>query len=141
MYLLAEYIYKNKPYNRGISKNHDILAYLKGENMIVDINDLGDINPFTIGFLQNIIPRHETIRMHTMRLTDLLPYGSPKFQLQYESLWGKTGERAWTLLIKCNEGNREVLVKYFKIFTNKRQYNIFLGQTTSPAQPNRKLHW
>jgi hypothetical protein len=83
--------------------------YLKNENIIIDINDLDDVNPITLGYIEHIVPQYKTVTMHTNRLNSLVPTGHPKFQLQFGSLWGKSGERARVLMIKRDEANTNVL--------------------------------
>jgi hypothetical protein len=105
---------------------------------MVDINDLEDINPFTIGFLQNVLPRYETLSMHTNRIAKLFPVDAPKFQLQFRTLWGQTGERTRTLLIKCDEINRELLINYFEELHQKKMLHFFSWSDYTSCTPDQK---
>jgi hypothetical protein len=85
--------------------------YIQQENIVMEINDLDDINPGQVGFLENVIPRYDTLEMHTNRLRDLLPRGCPKFQLHIQSLFAKTGEKTRIIMIKADDRNVDELRK------------------------------
>jgi hypothetical protein len=90
-------------------QNEDLVDYLRSESIIIDINDLDDINPVNVGYMDHLVPRFETIDMHTQRLYSLLPANAPKLQLQFMTLWGKSGDRTRVVMVKCDEQNRDVL--------------------------------
>jgi hypothetical protein len=69
----------------------------------LEINDLDDINPSQVGFLEEVIPRYDTLQMHTSRLHNLLPRGHHKFQLHIQSLFAKNSEKARIIMIKADE--------------------------------------
>jgi hypothetical protein len=113
-----------------IHTNHTLLEYqasdvfteyLKKENIIIEINDLDDVNPVQLGFIENIIPRLDTINMHQNRLNAMMPPNTPKFQLHISSLWGKTGERCKVCMVKCDEANKE---GFLQIFEKLHEHNI-----------------
>jgi hypothetical protein len=42
--------------------NNELQSYLQQEQIILEVNELDDINPKNVGFLENVIPRHDTIQ-------------------------------------------------------------------------------
>jgi hypothetical protein len=80
----------------------------------LDINNLDDINPVILGYLEYYIPRYESINIQTNRIKTLLPANAANFQLQYGNLWGKKGERTRVVMIKCDEQNVEELLQEFE---------------------------
>jgi hypothetical protein len=111
------YIHCNHPLHE-YRKNGQFLEYLKQENINLDINDLDDVNPFHLGYMENIIPRHETVNMHASRIQSLLPNNAPKFQLQFGTIWSKTGDRCRVVMVKCDEGNSDELLELFEDLNN-----------------------
>jgi hypothetical protein len=88
-------------------------------------DELDDINPKNLGFLENVIPRHDTIHIHTMRLSKLLPPGSPKFQLNIQTLYAKSGERARAVMIKCDDKHYDILQQELEKLNVNKQINYF----------------
>jgi hypothetical protein len=104
----------------------DILTdYLKQENMIIEINDLDDVNPVQLGFIEHIMPKLETISLHQKRISNMIPPNSPKFQLQVSSLWGKSGERSKICMIKCDECNKEIMLQIFEQLNEDNTISFF----------------
>jgi hypothetical protein len=113
-------------------QNPILTEYMKKENIILDINDLDDINPITIGFLENCIPRYETLDIQTKRLQALLPISAPKIQLQFGILWGKAGEQTRVVLIKCDEHAVDYLVKQIEEVHSRKEVSFFYGEIFYP---------
>jgi hypothetical protein len=66
--------------------------YLAREHIVLDYNELESIDPFHVGFIEDIIPRYETLQLHHERISTLLGEDSPKFQLNIQSVYGRAGE-------------------------------------------------
>jgi hypothetical protein len=79
------YIHTNN-YLQDYQANKLFTDYLRKENIIIEINDLDNVNPVQLGFLENIIPRNDTLQIHQNWLTALMPSNAPKFQLQISAL-------------------------------------------------------
>jgi hypothetical protein len=77
-------------------------CYLAKENMVIDKNELTSINPPNIGFLETVVPRNETVQLHTARLMKKLPSNIPKFQLSVSSLYVKPGTRCRILMLRAD---------------------------------------
>jgi hypothetical protein len=45
-------------------QNLKFMNYLKDSNIQIDYNDLDTVNPVTVGFMENIIPRHDTVLLY-----------------------------------------------------------------------------
>jgi hypothetical protein len=96
--------------------------------MIMEINDLDDINPVTIGFLEHYIPRYKSLEIQNHRVQALLPPNAPKIQLQFGNLWGKGGDRIRVVLIKCDKSVVETLVQDFEELHAEKTLSFFLWQ-------------
>jgi hypothetical protein len=55
--------------------------YIGEEGIVVENNRLKTVQPENVGFLENVIPRFETLDLHHSRLVQLLPKNCPEFQI------------------------------------------------------------
>jgi hypothetical protein len=124
LFLGKIYIHTNH-YLQEYQANEIFTDYLRKENIIIEINDLDDVNPVQLGFVENIIPRNDTIQMHQNRLNALMPNNAPKFQLCISSLWGKTGERCKVVMIKCDDINKEGFLQTFEKLNDEKILSFF----------------
>jgi hypothetical protein len=103
--------------NHSLDKYKDSLLfrkYLSTENIVIDYNDLDTVDPVHLGFMEDIIPRYETLHLHHQRLSALLPKDTPKFQLNLQSLYGRSGERCRVVMINCDKDNIQKLKDNFQ---------------------------
>ena len=75
------------------------------ENLVIDENPLTSIKPPTVGFFEAIIPRLETLDLHTSRLIKKLPKDVPKFQLCIYSLYVRSGLRCRIMVMRADPEN------------------------------------
>jgi hypothetical protein len=68
-------------------KDEQIIKYLARELMVIEEMMLASINPPTVGFIENMIPDPEILRLHTIRLRKYLPANHPRFQLFVKTLY------------------------------------------------------
>jgi hypothetical protein len=62
-------IYVHSNHSLQEYKRHtEFTQYLKAENIIMDINDLDDINPTQLGFLEESMAKYENLETTTLRL-------------------------------------------------------------------------
>jgi hypothetical protein len=119
-------------------QNHAYSDYLAKENIQVDINELDDINPYKVGFLENLIPRMETLNMHTHRLRSMMPSDAPKFQLQLGPLWGGNGEKTRVVLIQSDEKNRDILKQMLEEMHAAKLVSFFPWTCFMSCKPEQK---
>jgi hypothetical protein len=89
--------------------------YLSREHIVLDYNNLDSIDPVHVGFIQQLVPRYETLHLHHARLTELLPIDAPMFQRNIQSIYGRSGERSKAIMVNCDKHNENTL----KIMFNK----------------------
>jgi hypothetical protein len=87
-------------------KDSAFLEYLKDENRIININDLDNINPSQISIIKHFIPRYKLLNLHTTRISMKLPPNSPKFQLQFGTIWNRVGQSTRFIMVKCDNINK-----------------------------------
>jgi hypothetical protein len=87
--------------------------YIAEENIVLDYNDLESMEPNLVGFLQDIIPRYETVHLHQERVEKMLSKGCPKFQLSIQTLYGRSGERCRVVMINSDKRNVQELKEIF----------------------------
>jgi hypothetical protein len=120
-------------YLQDYQANELFTDYLRKENIIIEINDLDDVNPVQLGFIENIIPRNDTIGMHQHRIAALMPNNTPKFQLIISSLWGRSGERCKVVMIKCDEVNKDGFLQIFEKMNEDNILSFFPMTDYSPG--------
>jgi hypothetical protein len=84
-------------------RSPQLRCYLAKENIVLDENKLMSVRPPNVGFLETIIPRNETIDLHTKRLQQKLPANIPPFQLCISSLYVRSGQRCRVLMMKAEQ--------------------------------------
>jgi hypothetical protein len=87
--------------------------YLARENIVLDYNNLDSIDPVHVGFIEDIIPRYETLQLHHERLSALLPVDAPMFQLNIQSIYGRSRERSKVVMINSDISNVNILKTLF----------------------------
>jgi hypothetical protein len=118
--------------------NGTFTEYLREENIVIDINDLDDINPTIIGYLENYIPRYETINIQTNRVKSLLPKHAPNIQLQYGNLWGKHGEKTRVVMVKCDENSADKLKELFEELNENKAITFFHWSDFLSCEPEQR---
>jgi hypothetical protein len=97
-------------YNLGTYKEKSqFRQYLAKEHIVVDYNNLDSIDPVHVGFIEDIVPRYETLQLHHTRLVDLLPTNAPPFQLNIQSIYGRSGSRSKAVMVNCDIENEQIL--------------------------------
>jgi metal-responsive CopG/Arc/MetJ family transcriptional regulator len=66
---------------RSYLVNPNFRDYLSSELIVVENNNLHTVTPTNVGFLEHVVPSHESVHLHTARLQQLLPSDMPKFQV------------------------------------------------------------
>jgi hypothetical protein len=124
VFLVKIYIHTNH-YLQDYQSNELLTDYLLKENIIININNLDNVNPVQLGFIEHIIPKNDTLQMHQNRLIKLLPHDTPKVQLHTSSLWGRTGERCKVCMVKCDKANKEGFLHAFDKHNNEKTIAFF----------------
>jgi hypothetical protein len=119
--------------------NTEFFEYIKKENIIMEINDLDDINPSQVGFLEHVLPRYDTLEMHTNRLKKLLPPVHPKFQLHIQSLFAKTGEKTRIIMIKTDDKNVDELRRQLNQLQKMNKILFFPMNEYQSCLPGQKV--
>jgi hypothetical protein len=83
-------------------KDPNFRAYMGEEGFVIEVNYLNMVVPETVGFLDNVIPKAETLSMHHERLTQFLPENSPVFQVALQKIYGKDGKQVITVMIQTD---------------------------------------
>jgi hypothetical protein len=99
--------------------------YLLKENIIITINDLDNVNPVQLGFIEHIIQKSDTLQMHQNQFIKLLPHDTPKFQLHTSSLWGRTGLQCKVCMVKCDKVNIEGFLHAFQKLSGDKTIAFF----------------
>jgi hypothetical protein len=58
------------------------------EGIVIEVNHLNTVVPESVGFLDNVIPKSETLTMHHERLSQFLPEDAPMFQVALQKIYG-----------------------------------------------------
>jgi hypothetical protein len=119
--------------------NREFLEYLRDEDIILEMNDLDDINPSQVGFLEHTIPTYETLEMHTKRLAKILPEVHPKFQLHINTLYAQTGLKARVIMIKSDDAHVDQLRLMLEDLHKKERIKFFPMNEYQSCKPGQKL--
>jgi hypothetical protein len=83
-------------------------SYIGEEGIVIDHNTLATAIPTNIGFLENVIPRQDTLHLHHERISRYLPPGLPPFQVTLQKLYGK--DTKWVNVIMLQSADTEVVL-------------------------------
>jgi hypothetical protein len=119
--------------------NLELQQYLREENIVIDVNDLDDINPVIVGFLEQNFPSYQTLDMHTNRLKKWMPVDCPKFQLNIQSLYAITGIRTRVVVIKCDESNVDNMNANLNDLASKEMIDYFPWNDFTCLPPEKRL--
>jgi hypothetical protein len=119
--------------------NREFLEYLRDEDIILEMNDLDDINPSQVGFLEHVVADYETLEMHSKRLIVLLPEVHPKFQLHINTLYAQTGLKTRVIMIKSDEAHVDHLRLMLEDLHNKNRIKFFPMNEYQSCKPGQKL--
>jgi hypothetical protein len=95
-------------------KDMQLSKYLAKEHMVIEEMTLASINPPTVGFIENMIPDPEILRIHTIRLRKYLPPNHPRFQLFVKTLYNSKRHGTRVVMVKCDPENVETIDEIFK---------------------------
>jgi hypothetical protein len=87
--------------------------YLAQEKIILEEIRLTDVDPPNLGFLEELVPDYETLRLHTIRIRKYLPSGHPMFQLFVKTLYDSRRRSTRVVMVKCNGKDIEELQSMF----------------------------
>jgi hypothetical protein len=93
--------------NSGFSK------YLAQEKIVLEEIRLSDVDPPNLGYIEELIPDSEILRMHTIRIRKYLPAGHPKFQLFVKTLYDSRRRSTKVVMVKCNISDIDTLQVMF----------------------------
>jgi hypothetical protein len=84
-------------------KSHPkFVEYIAREQIVLDISTLNDVDPEHVGYLEEVVGRHDTLEAHTKRLKELLPDDIPHFQINIHTLKTPEGGRCKVFMINCD---------------------------------------
>jgi hypothetical protein len=78
------------------------IEYIAQEQIVLDISTLNNVDPEHVGYLEEVVGRHDTLEAHTKRLKELLPDDIPHFQLNIHTLKTPKGGRCKVFMINCD---------------------------------------
>jgi hypothetical protein len=81
--------------------------------MVIEEVQLASFNPPIVGFIENMIPDPEILRLHTIRLRKYLPANHPRFQLFVKTLYNSRRHGTRVVMIKADLENVETIDEMF----------------------------
>jgi hypothetical protein len=109
-YTMRLYIKANKDLNY-FKMDHNFKPYLASQAMVIEYNNLESANPINVGFLDNIIACPDMANLYATRIENLLPHGSPRFNVTIQALHGPNRTLCRVFMIKCDKKYVAQLVK------------------------------
>jgi hypothetical protein len=91
---------------RDYKINPNFRAYIGEELVVIDHNHLSTATPVNVGFLEQVIPRQDTLLLHHERIGRYLPPGIPPFQMTLQKLYGK--DKKWANVIMIQGAEEDV---------------------------------
>lgn len=102
-----------------LKKNAKFRQWITNERIHLEYYPLRAATPMNVGFLYNIIPRDDTLKIQCGRLRNMLPEGCPDFHLVKQPLYmGKT--KTMVLVMKADEPNIPLLAQLMNAVNKKR---------------------
>jgi hypothetical protein len=95
------------------------------EHIILEEIRLTSVNPSTLGYLEQVVPEPDNLRMHTIRIRKYLPEKHPKFQLFSKTLYDSRRRGTRVVMIKCDEEDYDVLQDHFLTLNTQQVLNFF----------------
>jgi hypothetical protein len=103
---------------REYKKDPNFRAYVGEEGFVIEVNYLNTVVPEPVGFLDNVIPKAETLHMHHERLCRFLPDDASVFQVALQKIYGKDCKQVLTVMIKT-EGDDVYELNHMMIKASK----------------------
>jgi hypothetical protein len=132
-----------------INSNHPLLEYKKNpkfnkymsqEHIILEEIRLTSVNPSTLGYLEQVVPEPDNLRMHTIRIRKYLPEKHPKLQLFSKTLYDSRRRGTRVVMIKCDKEDYDELQDQFLTLNTQQVLNFFpWKEFTSLNDPLRDM--
>jgi hypothetical protein len=106
--------------------------------MVIEYNNLESANPINVGFLDNIIARPEVASLYATRIENLLPTGSPRFNVTIQVLHGPNRTLCRVFMIKCDKKYVAQLTKLL-IKHKTPMFDFFPFQSFLNMEEGKKL--
>jgi hypothetical protein len=91
---------------RDFKVNPNFRAYIGEELLVIDHNHLTTATPVNVGFLEQVIPRQDTLTLHHERISRYLATSTPPFQMTLQKLNGK--DKKWANVIMIQGAKEDV---------------------------------
>jgi hypothetical protein len=131
-----------------IASNHELKDYktnprfrnyIGEEGIMVEPNMLNTVQPENVGFLENLLPRYETLELHRARLMELLPSTCPNFQVTLIRSGGKKTNWVQLVAVQSEAGDVETLSRLLLDVSAEGHINFFPWTNYTTMTTGKKI--
>jgi hypothetical protein len=98
--------------------------YLTNENISLVHNTLSSLTPFNVGFIKQVTASRNTIFLHKVRVSNLLPKDAPKLQVSLQQIY--SAERSITYFVMIQSAEEDVSeLKQMLIYLTTQNKMVF----------------
>jgi hypothetical protein len=123
---------------RSFLINPKFRDYISTEGIVVENNNLQTATPTNIGFLEHVVPNHDSVHLHTARLQIMLPTIMPEFQVTLVKTHISDRRYIYLVMIQSHPMHVDLLARHFRDLSDKDYINFFPWSSYVTMKPGKK---